>query len=200
VEYTVYLKPGFVDATHTDGDKHFVVDKSAGKGVRANVAYYLTSFGSACVTGQIGETALIPQKYSIKFITSDGIEVDAPVIGRSGNPGYLDGLPVLVGVPTGSGSGTTLPEDEVPFAITDADRVDVFPSGFKVRGADDKGLCIDSSSPASSNIESFDYFDPVLEFNQDLVYTCQAAKMDTLTSRECNDFDFSSHLIFTHLE
>jgi hypothetical protein len=42
------------------------------------------------------------------------------------------------------GTDLVLPEGEVPGAITDADRVDVFPSGFKVRGADDKGLCIDS--------------------------------------------------------
>lgn len=82
------------------------------------------------------------------------------MIGRSGNPGYLNGLPVLVGVPAGSGSPAT--GEEAPFAITDASRVDMYPSGFKVRGADEKGLCIDGTTAASTNLENFDYFDPVL--------------------------------------
>jgi hypothetical protein len=62
VEYTVYLKPGVVDEDATNGNEneHFVVDETTGKGVRANVAYYSTSFGSSCVDGSTGETALIP--------------------------------------------------------------------------------------------------------------------------------------------
>jgi len=43
---------------------------------------------------------LIPQKYSIEFITSDDDTKKA--IGRSGNHGYIEGLPVLVGVPSGT--------------------------------------------------------------------------------------------------
>lgn len=124
------------------------------------------------------------------------------MIGRSGNPGYLDGLPVLVGVPTGSSSASTAGNDGTttdPFAITDADKVDAYPSGFKVRGADAEGKCIDSSGATSARIEDFDYFDPVLEFNQDLVYSCEAAKT-TLSSTTCQNMDFSNHLIFTHLE
>jgi hypothetical protein len=73
---------------------------------------------------------LIPQKYSIEFITSDDDTKKA--IGRSGNHGYIEGRPVLVGVP----SGTTQAASDDRFKVTSGDMVKVYSDGFKVHGAD----------------------------------------------------------------
>jgi hypothetical protein len=110
-----------------------------------------------------------------------------------------------VGVPTGTGTGAASPTGSEgtttdPFAITDADKVNAYPSGLKIRGADSEGKCIDASGATSAAIEDFDYFDPVLEFNQDLIYTCEAEKATVLTKASCEGMNFSNHLIFKHLE
>ena len=46
------------------------------------------------VSGQCSDSAQISQKYSIQFVTSSDI---SQVQSKSGNPGYITGLPVLVG-------------------------------------------------------------------------------------------------------
>jgi len=54
--------------------------------ITANVAVFKQG-----VTGSCSGTTKVPQTYAIDFVTDD------ENFGRSGNPGYIDGLPVLVG-------------------------------------------------------------------------------------------------------
>lgn len=72
VEYTVYVSAGAES-------NRFEIDSATAK-------IAISSTVSGC------GTALVPQKYSVRFLSTK----EDPV-GRSGNPGYLSGLPVLVG-------------------------------------------------------------------------------------------------------
>lgn len=67
-------------------------------------------------------TSLVPQKYSIKFLSENckGKEGSEKCIKRSGNPGYILGLPVLVAGETGSTEETKM-------------RV-YYPDGFEIAG------------------------------------------------------------------
>lgn len=69
--------------------------------------------------------------------------------GRSGNPGYIDGLPVLVGKADLVNVGAQ---------ITPID-------GFKIVGADATGKCTTSLPEGVQG-------DPTLQFNLDLSYGC----------------------------
>ena len=44
----------------------------------------------------------VHSRYSIKFVKKG--EEEGLVIGKSGNPGYIDGLPLLIGQKTDSGA------------------------------------------------------------------------------------------------
>jgi hypothetical protein len=89
----------------------------------------------------------VDQRYAVKFITSEESQ------GRSGNPGYIDGFPVLVGRDDPSNSGAQI----------------VSKSGFQANGANAAGICKEGSSfDAIKGLES----DPILNFNVDLTYPC----------------------------
>jgi len=67
--------------------------------------------------------ASIHQRFSIKFVKKG----DSTMIvqGTSGNPGYIDGLPLLIGKADVSGA------------------MNIYEEGFRVRGGDITGKCID---------------------------------------------------------
>lgn len=73
---------------------------------------------------------------------------------KSGNPGYLDGYPVLVGI-----AADTVNGDGV---------MQVFENGFEIRGADQYGFCY-NSIPYDTLLN---YGDPVVSFGEDLIHGC----------------------------
>lgn len=97
--------------------------------ITAKVATYSQTVGG----GNKCEASLVPQKFSIDFVTSGAT---GETIGRSGNPGYLAGLPVLAGrlIPGVAAAGAP------PTGGKPANPI-VYPKGFAVRGADQQGMC-----------------------------------------------------------
>lgn len=73
---------------------------------------------------------------------------------NSGNPGYIDGLPLKVG-----------------FQSADNEPVSSYQDGFEILGADQAGKCI-MTPPAASATSITDYGDPVINFNEELSYGC----------------------------
>ena len=71
------------------------------------------------------------------------------MFGQSGNPGYIDGLPMLIGQTQSSGA------------------VQINEQGVRVRGGDQTGKCIKTTSD-----ELGEMGDPTLKFNVDLNYGC----------------------------
>ena len=92
--------------------------------------------------------ASVQQRFSIKFVKQG--DANQIVSGKSGNPGYIDGLPLLVGKKD---------------ANTEA--VAVAEQGFLVRGGDSTGRCFKSTNANLSEMG-----DPTLKFNVDLSYGC----------------------------
>ena len=92
--------------------------------------------------------ASVQQRFSIKFVKQGSSS--QIVTGKSGNPGYIDGLPLLVGK-----------ADPATKAVA------VAPEGFVVRGGDSTGRCYKSTDADLSEMG-----DPVLKFNVDLSYGC----------------------------
>lgn len=91
--------------------------------------------------------ASVHQKFSIKFEKKGNA---AQIVqGKSGNPGYIDGLPVLIGQADPSG-GMQLYED-----------------GFRIRGGDSTGKCMPKTTA-----ELGEMGDPTLRFSVDLSYGC----------------------------
>ena len=92
--------------------------------------------------------ASVQQRFSIKFVKAgDSAKI---VTGKSGNPGYIDGLPLLVGK-----------------ADENTQAVEVAEEGFVVRGGDSTGRCFKSTGANLSEMG-----DPILKFNVDLSYGC----------------------------
>lgn len=61
----------------------------------------------------------VHQKFSIKFVKKG--DANQVVQGKSGNPGYIDGLPVLIGQADASGA------------------MQLYEEGFRIRGGDSIG-------------------------------------------------------------
>lgn len=75
---------------------------------------------------------------------------------KSGNPGYLDGFPVLIAQPDASNTGA----------------MQTFDGGFKLAGADEQGSCKNKLASATEDQESALNEDPTVMFRQDLSYQC----------------------------
>ena len=123
----------------------------------------------------------------------------------SGSPGYLRGMPVIIGqvekVPITDESGSTSLEDQININL----------DGFPLRGADDQGTCFYVDETVQSPIEKLTdsvatldilidsykektYFeDPVLTFEDSLVYGCKLE----LTLEELQEFCRNSY--YKHL-
>ncbi len=91
--------------------------------------------------------ASVQQRFSIKFVKQG--ESTQIVTGKSGNPGYIDGLPLLVG------------KADATKAVAVAEE------GFVVRGGDSTGRCYKTTDANLSEMG-----DPILKFNVDLSYGC----------------------------
>jgi hypothetical protein len=70
-------------------------------------------------------------------------------VGRSGNPGYIDSLPLLVGSADNDNAGAKL----------------VYQDGFTVRGGDTEGTCMSGAFTNSEEINDAVRGDPTLLFN-----------------------------------
>ena len=94
--------------------------------------------------------ASVHQKYSIKFVKK-GVDTDGIIQGTSGSPGYIDGLPLLIG--KGDASGAT----------------QIYEDGFRLSGGDMTGHCMTTVSNGDMLAQMGD---PTLRFNVDLSYGC----------------------------
>lgn len=112
--------------------------------------------------------ATVQQKFSITF-ESAKLENDRPIQGLSGNPGYIVGLPLLV--------GTKDPAE----AANNRDIKSVSPSGFKISGGDATGRCV-----APSSEDHLDMGDPTLKFGVDLSYGCTKEMTEAELRTFCN--------------
>eukprot|EP00347_Sterkiella_histriomuscorum_P004630 403359727 len=99
-----------------------------------------------------GTKAKVQQKYSVKFVTTNTNTIQH----KSGNPGYIGGMPMLVGrVDTNSGG------------------ILAYQNGFQFKGANQFGQCYNiPTDPTTSTEKFYDYGDPVLKFGQDISYGC----------------------------
>jgi len=75
-------------------------------------------------------------------------------IGRSGNPGYMVGLPLLLGQKDPGNEGAML----------------VYQDGFVGTGAKQNGDCL--KTPAQDREKYFQNGDPVVTFGENLSYGC----------------------------
>lgn len=92
----------------------------------------------------------VHQKFSIKFMKK-GEDTDGIIQGTSGSPGYIDGLPLLIG--KGDTSGAT----------------QIYEDGFRLSGGDIRGHCMGTVSNGDLLAEMGD---PTVRFNVDLSYGC----------------------------
>ena len=100
----------------------------------------------------------VHQRFSIKFVKTrdlaDGQSAsDIAVQGTSGNPGYIDGLPLLIGKKEATGNAEGA--------------VQIYEEGFRVRGGDAAGTCLEEIDAELSEMG-----DPTLRFNVNLSYGC----------------------------
>lgn len=122
--------------------------------VKANVV-----IGENPVTSTCGTKVGVHQTFKIRFLTTDSNSIQK----NSGNPGYLDGYPLKLGFQANSG-----------------DPVSTYLDGFEISGSDLIGKCLQSPSTYSET-RVIDYNDPVVKFNENLVYGCSVAyNRDTL--------------------
>lgn len=117
----------------------------------------------------------VPQTYEIEYITGEDS------FGRSGNPGYIDGMPVM--------AGKTMTEGYKA----------VFEGGLSLLGASKTGTC--KKGTTLDNLQPIEG-DPTLNFNVDLIYSC-GLKMDFAEFQAfCNDAkaQLDSFDMFTNLQ
>lgn len=106
LSYNVILKV-VEETVQSKTNYKYAIDK-----ITADVAVFKNGVSGSCS----GVTA-VPQSYSIDFVTSEESR------SRSGNPGYIDGLPVLAG------------------KLNAANYMEVFTDGLSILGADKTGEC-----------------------------------------------------------
>ena len=102
IHYTVRVTP--TEATNTITRAYFAT----------NSVSVVVVIGSTPITGQCGSDAIVSQKYSIRFVSSD-LQTQM----KSGNPGYMVGKPLLLGRTDPNSGGILLYEN-----------------GYQLRGAD----------------------------------------------------------------
>lgn len=138
VEYTFLLE-------REDGKNFYSFNKAATSKSRlkARVILYENDISAPC-----GERVGVQQSFKISFKTGG----DALIQKRSGNPGYMDGYPFLLGKQSTAGKV-----------------IESYIDGFQITGADKNGKCFDAA-PASGSFRDLD--DPVVKFNTDLSYGC----------------------------
>lgn len=100
------------------------------------------------VTGKCGEKTSVKQKFSITFNSNAENTVYQK---KSGNPGYLEGLPVKLANQQSEGSA-----------------MESYLDGFQLSGSDLQGNCFNAADAP----DLFDFNDPVVKFRQDQSYGC----------------------------
>lgn len=95
--------------------------------------------------------ASVHQKFSIKFVKK-GTDANGIIQGTSGSPGYIDGLPLLIGKQDSASKAVQIYED-----------------GFRLTGGDMTGKCI---GPVADSDMLAEMGDPILRFNVDLSFGC----------------------------
>ena len=124
-----------------DDEKYIFNKKSDDSKISAKVVLYKNDFEAKC-----DENLGVQQSFKIDFLTTDEV-----IQKRSGNPGYMDGYPIKIGIQREKG-----------------EPIDSYIDGFQLTGADKQGHCI-----LEANEEGIrDLEDPVVKFNIDLAYGC----------------------------
>jgi hypothetical protein len=103
------------------------------------------------VSGPCNSKQQLSQKYSVNFVSSDSQQQP-----KSGNPGYINGLPLLVGKLDSVSGG-----------------VQSYNQGFRLTGADLQGNCFTSNPASALTIAGLG--DPYVTFGEDLLYSCSVS-------------------------
>ena len=103
---------------------------------------------------------------------------------RSGHPGYIVGLPLLLG------KKETVATDPPTEAIS------IYENGFVGTGADSAGRCIETAQGDNY----FSASDPVVTFGEDLSYGCSLELTGPELESRCGSFALSDFEIFKNLE
>ena len=128
---------------------------------------------SDAISGACNSKQQLKQKFSVSFVTSSTQQQ-----AKSGNPGYINGLPLLVGQSDATTGGVL-----------------AYFQGFSLVGADTKGKCLTSASSSLS-----DYADPIITFGEDLVYTCSISLTQAQLQSYCgNQPQIQSLPLFSNL-
>ena len=113
----------------------------------------------------------------------EDIGVSLTVQGRSGNPGYIAGFPVLVGSKDPANDGAKL----------------VYSDGFPITGADMLGKCITTAKAPDTFYT--DFGNPILRFEENLIAGCSypltKAELESLCTDGANllgEFDIFKNL------
>ena len=104
-----------------------------------------------------------------------GTDADGIVQGTSGSPGYIDGLPLLIGKADASGA------------------TQIYEDGFRLSGGDMTGACV---GPVTDSDMLAHMGDPTVRFNVDLSYGCTLS----YTQQELRDICSSTNSPVANLE
>ena len=101
---------------------------------------------------------------------------------QSGSPGYVNGLPVLLGKPN----------------TVDTNFIDANENGFQLYGADDTGNClIETTDPIDPT--AFYYSNPVIKFANDAMYGCKISYTSAELQTFCAGTDYQNIALFQNL-
>ena len=114
---------------------------------------------SDALSGPCGSRVALSQRFSIKFETSPNQQQSQF---RSGNPGYIVGLPLLVGRKLDNA-------------------VEAYERGFMLRGGDAVGQCLSEVSDLK------DFGDVSINFGEDIIYGCTKRLNLNDLQNYCND-------------
>ena len=103
---------------------------------------------------------------------------------RSGHPGYIVGLPLLLGKK----------EDVATDPPTEA--ISIYENGFVGTGADSVGRCVETGQGDNYYLAS----DPVVTFGENLSYGCSVELTGPELESRCGSFALSEYEIFKNLE
>ena len=146
-------------------------------------------------------TVHVQQRFSLQFVNdakfSDDDDTDGLTAGqggkpgrmaRSGHPGYIVGLPLLLGKKE---TVTTDPPSDPP-----AEAVSVYENGFVGTGADSAGRCLATAQEDLYFLAS----DPVVTFGEDLSYGCSLELTAAELASSCGSLALAEYEIFKNLE
>jgi len=110
----------------------------------------------------------INQRFSVEFLASSN------EIKRSGNPGYINGLPLLIGQKNGN-------------------IVNVYSHGFELTGVNADGSCV------AANTNTWNPWATTIGFNEKVVFGCTLSMAEAAYKNFCENAEFADYEIFDQI-